>query len=188
MRKLIYLVIFLFISIGIYAQTKDLVQYVNTLQGTDSHFGLSYGNTYPTTGMPYAMHTWSAQTGKNGEGWKYQYAVDKTDPEVVYYKHQIAYTPRHSAGASLALENPFINASLHATGVSKRYIASENRPSNEMDGYIEYGLSLYRSFKIKKFTYNLRGDIINLGNKQYDIVKSYPMPGRSYKLTCSIHF
>lgn len=72
--------------------------------------------------------------------------------------------------------------------VSKRYIASENRPSNEMDGYIEYGLSLYRSFKIKKFTYNLRGDIINLGNKQYDIVKSYPMPGRSYKLTCSIHF
>ena len=77
MRKLIYLVIFLFISIGIYAQTKDLVQYVNTLQGTDSHFGLSYGNTYPTTGMPYAMHTWSAQTGKNGEGWKYQYAVDK---------------------------------------------------------------------------------------------------------------
>ena len=118
----------------------------------------------------------------------YQYAVDKTDPEVVYYKHQVAYTPRHTAGASLALENPFINASLHATGVSKRYIASENRPSNEMDGYIEYGLSLYRSFKIKKFTYNLRGDIINLGNKQYDIVKSYPMPGRSYKLTCSIHF
>ena len=76
MNKLIYLVIFSFLSTGIYAQMKDLVQYVNTLQGTDSHFGLSYGNTYPTTGMPYAMHTWSAQTGKNGEGWKYQYAVD----------------------------------------------------------------------------------------------------------------
>lgn len=26
-----------FISTGIYAQMKDLVQYVNTLQGTDSH-------------------------------------------------------------------------------------------------------------------------------------------------------
>lgn len=118
----------------------------------------------------------------------YQYAVDKTDPKVIYYKHQIAYTPRHSAGASLAFENPFINCSFHATGVSKRYIASENRPSNEMSGYIEYGLSLYRNFKTRKFTYNLRGDIINLGNKQYDIVKSYPMPGRSYKLTCSINF
>jgi len=59
------------------AQLKDLVQYVNTLQGTDSHYGLSYGNTYATTAMPYAMHTWSAQTGPNGEGWKYQYAEDK---------------------------------------------------------------------------------------------------------------
>ena len=66
MNKLIYLVIFSFLSTSIYAQMKDFVQYVNTLQGTDSHFGLSYGNTYPTTGMPYAMHTWSAQTGKNG--------------------------------------------------------------------------------------------------------------------------
>ena len=65
MRKLIYLVLFLFISTGIYAQMKDLVQYVNTLQGTDSHFGFSYGNTYPNTCMHYAMHTWSAQTGKN---------------------------------------------------------------------------------------------------------------------------
>ena len=59
------------------AQERDYVQYVNTLQGTDSRFELSYGNTYPTTAMPYAMHTWSAQTGPNGEGWKYQYSVDK---------------------------------------------------------------------------------------------------------------
>ncbi len=118
----------------------------------------------------------------------YQYAVDKTDPDVVYYKHQIAYTPRHSGGASLAFENPFMNCSFHATGVSKRYIASENRPSNQMDGYIEYGLSFYHTFKTRKLTYNVRGDIINLGDKQYDIVKSYPMPGRNYKLTCSINF
>lgn len=118
----------------------------------------------------------------------YQHAVDKTDKEVVYYKHQIAYTPRHSAGASLAFENPFLNLSFHATGASKRYVASENSPENRIPGYMEYGLSVYRSLKVKKLTYNLRGDIINLGNKQYEIVKSYPMPGRSYKLTCSINF
>ena len=59
------------------AQERDYVQYVNTLQGTDSRFELSYGNTFATTAMPYAMHTWSAQTGPNGEGWKYQYFVDR---------------------------------------------------------------------------------------------------------------
>lgn len=76
MREFITLLIFCYILPTTHAQ-KNLVEYVNTLQGTDSRFELSYGNTYATTAMPYAMHTWSAQTGKNGEGWKYQYSVDK---------------------------------------------------------------------------------------------------------------
>lgn len=57
------------------AQIRNPVGYVNTLQGTDSHFGLSYGNTYPTVALPFGQHFWSAQTGKNGDGWKYQYAA-----------------------------------------------------------------------------------------------------------------
>ena len=59
------------------AQEKDLVQYVNTRQGTDSRFEMSRGNTYPATGMPFGVHLWSPQTGKNGEGWKYQWSEDK---------------------------------------------------------------------------------------------------------------
>lgn len=58
-------------------QLPDLVQYVNTLQGTDSHWGFSFGNTYPATAMPYPQHTWSPQTGRNGDGWKYTYNADK---------------------------------------------------------------------------------------------------------------
>lgn len=53
----------------------DLVHYANTLQGTASDFGLSYGNTYPTTSLPFGMNAWSPQTGKNGDGWKYQYSA-----------------------------------------------------------------------------------------------------------------
>ena len=33
------------VTLGVKAQDIDLTQYVSTLQGTDSHFGLSYGNT-----------------------------------------------------------------------------------------------------------------------------------------------
>jgi len=57
------------------AAQSDLVKYANTLQGTNSDFGRSRGNTYPTTALPFAMHAWSAQTGKNGDGWKYQYTA-----------------------------------------------------------------------------------------------------------------
>ena len=54
----------------------DLVQYVNTLQGTHSNFGLSHGNTFPATTMPYAQHMWTPQTGPNGEGFKYLYETN----------------------------------------------------------------------------------------------------------------
>lgn len=58
------------------AQETNLVRYVNTLQGTNSKHELTRGNTYPTTALPFAMHTWTPQTGKNGDGWKYQYSKD----------------------------------------------------------------------------------------------------------------
>ncbi|NII26079.1 glycoside hydrolase family 92 protein [Pseudoflavitalea sp. X16] len=59
------------------AQQPDLVKYVNTLQGTNSSFELTRGNTYPTTALPFGMNTWTPQTGKNGDGWKYQYTKKK---------------------------------------------------------------------------------------------------------------
>ncbi len=61
-------------SLAVYAKDKDLVEFVNTLQGTNSSFELTRGNTYPTTALPFGMHTWTPQTGKNGDGWKYQYS------------------------------------------------------------------------------------------------------------------
>lgn len=74
MRKLF---LFLFFNVFLYqlasAQELDLVRYVNTLQGTNSKHELTRGNTYPTTALPFAMHTWTPQTGENGSGWKYQY-------------------------------------------------------------------------------------------------------------------
>ncbi len=62
------------LSFPVFAE-KDLVQYVNTLQGTNSTYELSWGNTSPTTAVPYPMNSWSPQTGKNGDGWKYQYSA-----------------------------------------------------------------------------------------------------------------
>ncbi|MDF7815018.1 GH92 family glycosyl hydrolase [Hymenobacter sp. YC55] len=60
-------------NVALAAKEKGLVEYVNTLQGTNSSFKLTRGNTYPTTALPFGMHTWTPQTGKNGDGWKYQY-------------------------------------------------------------------------------------------------------------------
>lgn len=72
MKTKLFLLLFFvpFLSI---AQSLNLVRYVNTLQGTNSKFELTRGNTYPTTALPFGMHTWTPQTGRNGDGWKYQF-------------------------------------------------------------------------------------------------------------------
>ena len=74
MKKFILLFMILQLAIiTMHAKEKDPVDYVNTLQGTNSKHELTRGNTYPTTALPFGMHTWTPQTGKNGDGWKYQY-------------------------------------------------------------------------------------------------------------------
>ncbi|MEO6917107.1 MAG: GH92 family glycosyl hydrolase [Chitinophagaceae bacterium] len=74
MKKSLYLLTILqLVFTFLLAAGKDPVDYVNTLQGTNSSFKLTRGNTYPTTALPFGMHTWTPQTGKNGDGWKYQY-------------------------------------------------------------------------------------------------------------------
>ena len=72
--KLLIAILF-FSSFSVVAQPKlkNLVDYVNTLQGTNSKHELTRGNTYPTTALPFGMNTWTPQTGNNGDGWKYQY-------------------------------------------------------------------------------------------------------------------
>lgn len=69
--------ILLLLPFSLFSQVTDLVKYVNTLQGTNSKHELTRGNTYPTTALPFGMHTWTPQTGRNGDGWKYQYFKNK---------------------------------------------------------------------------------------------------------------
>src|ERR1700748_3941430 len=74
MRKCITIAALLLITVQ--AGAQDFLKYVNTLQGTYSTGELSYGSTYPTVALPFAEQWYSAQTGKNGFGWKYQYQVN----------------------------------------------------------------------------------------------------------------
>ena len=74
-RKHFLLVVFgLCFCLSCFAE-QDLLKYVNTLQGTNSKGSYSNGNTYPTIAVPYPVHSFSPQTGRNGDGWKYQYSA-----------------------------------------------------------------------------------------------------------------
>lgn len=76
LKKMSLLILSAVISCAIFSKEKDPANYVNTLQGTNSEFAVTRGNTYPTTALPFGMHTWTPQTGVNGDGWKYQFKKD----------------------------------------------------------------------------------------------------------------
>lgn len=57
--------------------SKEPVDYVNPLMGTDSKFSLSNGNTYPAIALPWGMNFWTPQTAGMGDGWQYAYDADK---------------------------------------------------------------------------------------------------------------
>ena len=113
----------------------------------------------------------------------YQQIVNRTNSESPYYDLQVAYTPEHMGGASIAWENPWLNLTFSATGVSERWANNEHYDGTKIKGYTECGIAAYKDVKIGKSTLSLRFDVKNLFDKQYEIVRFYPMPGRSWLAT-----
>ena len=64
MRRLLLSMCFL--GCALWAQTKDLTQYVNPLMGTLSSFELSTGNTYPAIARPSGYEFLDSSNRKNG--------------------------------------------------------------------------------------------------------------------------
>ena len=118
----------------------------------------------------------------------YQKAVDKTDKASALYGDQIPYTPLHSGNGSLAFENPYLNISYNLNVVGKRYCLPQNKKENRVAPYAEHGITAYKQVKFKHFETKLRGDILNLTDKQYEVVKWYPMPRRSYQASVEFIF
>ena len=120
--------------------------------------------------------------------YSWQKALDVTNPEAKNYKHQLPYTPEHNGNVSATLEMPWINVGYTVTMVSKRYFLAQNIEANRIDGYSEHTATLWREFKLGKCGLRLQAEIINLTDAQYDVIKYYPMPGRSWRLTGTINF
>ena len=120
--------------------------------------------------------------------YSWQKALDITNKEAKNYKHQLPYTPEHNGNISATLEMPWVNVGYTVNIVGKRYYLAQNIPANEIEGYNEHTATLWREFDLKRYKFRLQAEIINLTDAQYDIIKYYPMPGRSWRITGTLIF
>jgi len=111
-----------------------------------------------------------------------QRAADRTEPGSHTYGKQPAYMPCHSGAAALAYEYRGAGCALHATAASLRYSSNEHLPTTDLPGYVEAGAALYYSFRLGKGRADVRADLINAFDKQYEVIRRYPMPGRAFRL------
>ena len=123
----------------------------------------------------------------------YQQALDVTNPDPASeegrtYKHQIAYTPRVSGSGQVGIETYWVNLSYSFLLSGKRYAVGQNIAANRLDSYSDHSISASRDFRIKKVTTSLSVEMLNIMNKNYEIVKSFPMPGRSVRATFSVRY
>ena len=115
-----------------------------------------------------------------------QRAADRSDPAAASYGKQPAYMPLHAGAASLAWENPWLGIALHATGASERFSTNEHVDGTRIAGYVEAGAAVYRTFRLHRCRLTLRADLMNAFNRQYEIIRRYPMPGRAWKCSATL--
>lgn len=135
---------------------------------------------------------WRMSVGQSLElagTWSWQRVANRTDRSSAHYGKQIAYMPQNSGSLALGWQNPWVNLSLHGQGTSGRWANNNHYEGTRIDGYWEMGMTAYRTFRFSRGkTLELRLDLKNLFDVQYEVVAHYPMPGRSWQGSVKVSF
>jgi outer membrane cobalamin receptor len=123
-----------------------------------------------------------------GTNYTYQRALNVTNPLDGDYDNQLPYTPRVSGSGKAGIETPWINISYSLLWSGHRYAVNQNYTENRLPAYYDHSLSVNRSFHIKNQLVHANLEVLNLLNSNYEIVKWFPMPGRSVRATVSVKF
>ena len=117
----------------------------------------------------------------------YQDAGDYTDRKSEYYGGQIPYIPWHSGSMILNGNYKLWEMNYSFIYAGERYMSSANTVANYQLPWYTSDLSFARSFNVKKLKCKVTLEINNLLNQQFEVVRSYPMPGRNYKLILNVN-
>ncbi|MEC5142911.1 TonB-dependent receptor [Chitinophaga sp. 212800010-3] len=117
----------------------------------------------------------------------FQRAQDYSEPDKPFYKNQIMYIPRHSGSLILAADYHQWEANYSFIYTGERYNGKENIPANYVQPWYTHDISLGRQFSYKHTRFHLTAQVNNLANQFFEVVISYPMPGRNYRFILTVN-
>jgi vitamin B12 transporter len=131
--------------------------------------------------------TWNiSNTVKANAGltYTYQQAINVTNVDL-NYRNQIPYIPLHSGSVILGADWKKFGLNYSYIYTGQRYDQSANIAANYVQPWYTSDLALHYRKKTGRHSYRLSAEVNNLFNQYYDVVTSFPMPGRSYRFTLS---
>ncbi|HLW10987.1 MAG TPA: hypothetical protein VKX35_11330, partial [Fermentimonas sp.] len=69
-----------------------------------------------------------------------------------------------------------------------RYTNAYNSNEFKLKGYTDHSVSISKDFKTNFIAYKVSLEALNITNKNYEIVKNYPMPGRTIRININMNF
>lgn len=91
---------------------------------------------------------------------------------------QLRYIPFHTAKSYMSFKYMRWQFGLLFSYTGGRHTSMDNNPLYLMDDYFVSDIHLHKSFQLKKLECIFKFRVNNLLNVRYQVVKSYPMPGR----------
>ncbi len=118
-----------------------------------------------------------------GATYTYNRALNVTDPTARDYRHQIPYTPRISGSGNASLDTKWFTINYSLIWSGHRYAVNQNYTENRVEGFFDHSLSASHTLKIKTHELGINLECLNITNKNYAVVRYFPMPGRSWRGT-----
>lgn len=102
------------------------------------------------------------------------------------YKDLLPYSPEQVYSIIMDLNyNNFIFG-YHCMLVDNRYSLPENITFNLLPHYADHSANINYSYRTKDCVYKFTFAINNIFNKQYEVIRSYPMMGRNYQIKITL--
>ena len=118
----------------------------------------------------------------------YQRALDLTDPASKTYNQQIAYAPRVYGSGRLQLSVSELKLGYALLYSGHRYVTGQNIEQNNLPGYLDQSITAEYAFPRAFGKVVIRGEIQNLADVNYEIVRNFPMPGRTVRVSVRFEF
>jgi outer membrane cobalamin receptor len=70
--------------------------------------------------------------------------------------------------------------------VGRRYFLPQNLEVNALAGYFDHCIAVRKTVPLRFCSLTLAAEALNLAGTNYEIVHSYPMPGRQFRISVTV--